>query len=70
MVRIILAIDVDVKSPESAYQMVYQAMGKLERDTHGIMQWESTDEWYDHNGEPIPEEQIQQARMTFLASVD
>jgi len=65
--RIVVCIDIDADSTEDAYGKVYTAMGLLERENEDI-EWESSDEWYGPEGNPIPEEDVQAACMAFLGS--
>lgn len=58
--RIIVALDVEAKSMEGAYQRVYETMKTVDDET---FQWESTDEWYDDSGDAIDEEEAQRIRM-------
>jgi len=62
--RIVIAIDVfDVTTAEQAYAEVYRKMGRI--DT-GSFCWESTDEWYDRDGNAIDEREINAARLKVL----
>jgi hypothetical protein len=65
-VRIIVALDVEAKTPEEAYKKLYAAMPLLH--SRGI-DWESTDEWYDVDGEPLDVETISAARLRTLPGV-
>jgi hypothetical protein len=49
-----------------AYRRLYIAMGLLEQQAKGQIQWESTDEAFGPDGQPIIEEALQEARMTVL----
>jgi hypothetical protein len=60
MIRIIVAIDVDTDDPTEAYRVVDAV---LDKDL-GI-EWESTDEWYGDDGEPMDEDEISAIRMKF-----
>ena len=56
MVRIVICIDTDHADADAAYQQVYKTMA----DTG--LEWESSDEWFDVDGDPIPEEAVQECR--------
>lgn len=64
MYRIIIALDVEAPSAKEAYRRVFLEMKKLDRDD---FQWESTDEWYDPEGEQLDEDEVSAARMTVFA---
>lgn len=59
--RLIVAIDVDAPNLEDAYETVYRGMGRQFGND-----WESTDEAYDGDGEPIDEDTLSQARIAVL----
>lgn len=56
MYRLVIVLDVEARSPKDAYTRVRKEMKKLDCAT---FQWESTDEWYDEEGEAIPVSEIQ-----------
>jgi hypothetical protein len=60
--RIVVCIDVEASSPEDAYSKVYDMMMKIEPS----QAWESSDEWYDEDGELIDELRVSQARLEVL----
>ena len=64
--RIVVCIDVDTESPEKAYERVYDFLAGLPKD----MEWESSDEWFDSEGNPIDEDRVQGHRMTVFAKKD
>ena len=54
-IRIVVAIDVEhTNDPEEAYSWLYRRLC-----SHEDMPWESTAEWYDDNGERIPNAVLQ-----------
>jgi hypothetical protein len=48
--RIVVCIDLDTDQLDTAYQQVYDAMGRTGLD------WESSDEWFYSDGSEIPEQ--------------
>lgn len=64
--RLVVCIDVDAQSTLEAYGKVYEAMGKITGPSTGL-DWESSDEAYAPNAEPISEEELSKARMAYLA---
>jgi hypothetical protein len=64
MHRIIVAIDVEAPSLKEAYRRVYQEMAKLDSED---FQWESTDEWYDDEGDLVHPDKVQEIRMAVFA---
>lgn len=70
MVRIVVCLDVNAAGPADAYLAVYNALGVMEANTLGDVQWESTDEWYDDDGERIPLSDIEEARTFALYHCD
>jgi len=61
MVRIVVCLDCDTDDPAEAYAIVRRI---LNRDI-GI-EWESSDEWYDSEGEAISEKEISRIRLQVL----
>ena len=58
--RLVVCLDVDASSVEEAYEKVYRIMNGLGSEK---LEWESTDEAYNSDGEQIPEEEYQAARL-------
>jgi hypothetical protein len=54
---------VKAKNPAEAYAKLHAFFG-AQKDS-GV-EWESTDEWFDHEGEPLTKEQITEARDAFF----
>jgi hypothetical protein len=48
-----------------AYARLHDALGALE-SSGTIAGWESSDEWYDHDGEPMTEDAIVSVRMGYF----
>jgi hypothetical protein len=65
-IRIIVALDVEAKTPEDAYKKLYDALPLLH--PRGI-DWESTDEWYGTDGEALTEEAVSAARLRVLSRI-
>ena len=65
--RIIIAIDVEAESPEMAYERVSEEMKTVDTED---FQWESTDEWYDDDGNVIDEDEVQRIRMAVFAKLN
>jgi hypothetical protein len=57
MYRLIICVDVETNSLADAYKQVYEGMTKSGLD------WESSDEWYDKDGETGDPDVLQEARM-------
>lgn len=62
-IRIVVCLDIEAATPTEAYKKLYQQMPKLH--DAGI-DWESTDEWYDEDGEALSPEQITEIRQNVL----
>lgn len=62
--RIVIALDIWADSAEDAYSKAYRTMGSVDRED---FQWESTDEWFNANADPINAEKVQEIRMTVFA---
>jgi hypothetical protein len=60
MYRIIIALDIEASSTEEAYAKAYETMKQVDTES---FQWESTDEWFDEDGELIPPDAVQDIRM-------
>ncbi len=58
-VRIVVAIDVDATDVATAYAMLVTAL----RPLAFLHSWETTDEWYDTCGEPIPVDEIERITL-------
>ena len=68
-IRICVCIDVGTGDPTEAYRFVKKLMDQAVY-TDNVARfdgWESSDEWYGEDGEPIDESVIQEARMKVLA---
>jgi len=63
-VRFVICVDVADDDPISAYQKLHTAMSEVESKTDGGIQWESTDEAYDDEGEEIPIAVLNDARTS------
>lgn len=72
MIRIVICVDLPGDSPVEAYRTLYQLMGSLpDANVDGtvgpaIDGWESTDEWFADDGEPMTAEAVQEARSIAL----
>lgn len=62
-IRIVACIDLDTDDPQEAYAMLDAAM--MQAEGSGALEWESSDEWYGPDGEPMDEEEISRVRMEF-----
>jgi hypothetical protein len=60
--RIVICVDIDASSAQDAYETLYDAMAEAERNNDDIC-WESSDEWYDDDGDEIGAEAAQEARL-------
>ena len=58
--RFVICVDVEADGLKEAYRSLYKHMGLLPED----MEWESTDEWYDEDGEQGDPDVLQDVRMT------
>ena len=66
--RIVVALEVDVQTVADAYARLHKHLGALEAETRGLVQWESTDEWYDSWGDEIPTETVEEIRGAHFES--
>jgi len=71
MIRLIVGLDIEVDTVEEAYRKVYNLLGDVtnSESPYGdeAISWESSDEWYDNDGEPGDPAELQQARMKVFA---
>ena len=65
--RLVICLDVEASSLEEAYSIVYDKMKTLDCEE---FQWESTDEAFDPDGDPIDEEELVKARLAKFDQVD
>jgi len=63
--RIVVCVDIDAPSLLEAYGKLYETMAKVTGPNTGL-DWESSEEAYDSDGEEIDEEILQKARMEYL----
>lgn len=57
MIRFVIMVDVDEDDLDRAYKCLYESM------TAAALDWESTDEAYDPDGEPYPEDTLSDVRI-------
>lgn len=62
MIRFVICVDVEEDNPTRAYGVMYEAMKKSE------LEWESTDEWFDSDGELGDPDSLQRSRMSYFGS--
>ena len=62
--RLVVCIDIEADSLTEAYRKIHQTM------TDTGLEWESSDEAYDTEGEEISPEELSAARMSVLASLE
>jgi len=67
--RLILCIDVDAENLEDAYGEVYRSMGRITGPDTSL-DWESSDEWFDEDGELGDPDVFLAARMSFFENKD
>ena len=67
--RIVICCDVDADTATEAYEKLYRALLPLDGFDTGI-QWESTDEWFDADGEPMTEDEISAIRLEVITKLD
>ena len=60
MFRFVICLDVEADSLEEGYSKVYDTMGRI---SCREIDWISTDEVFDPDGESVPADAIQAARM-------
>ena len=63
--RIVVCMDIDASSLLEAYGKLYETMAKVTGSKTGL-DWESSDEAYDPDGNLIPEDVLQGARQTYF----
>lgn len=61
MFRFVICVDVSAKSLEEGYSTLFDTMMKIDGKS---FQWESTDEAYMPDGEPLTEEELSKVRMS------
>lgn len=62
-VRIVVCLDVNLDDAREAYKLLHDVLNPLAES--GI-EWETTDEWFDSEGEPIDEDAVMALRSTAL----
>lgn len=67
--RLVLCLDVNAGSLEEAYRKAYETMNDVCAKSDNTLEWESTDEAFDAEGEPVSPETMQDARMTVFANL-
>ncbi len=65
--RLVICIDTDAEDLADAYGKIYRFMWQL--PTHGLADWESTDEAY-VDGEELGPDELQKARMKFFKTME
>ena len=63
VIRLIVCVDVEAKTLEEAYARVHQGM------TASGLSWESSDEWYDHDGNRGQSKDLDAACIKYLSTV-
>lgn len=61
-IRIVLHVDIPADTPQDAYRKLSEGMSTSKFSEY----WESTDEWYDADGDPVSVYDINNARMVVL----
>lgn len=61
--RIVVSIDLPTDDPEEAYRQLYRFLATAEE--HQI-QWESTDEWFDNDGNYVCVDRISEIRLKII----
>ena len=64
--RLVVCLDVDAENLSKAYGVISKFMSDSE--SYGVA-WESSDESYGPDGEPIDEAELQKARMSFYKTL-
>lgn len=59
--RLVVCVDVQAGTPEQAYGLTYEGMALSGLD------WESSDEWFGADGEIASPDELQSARMAYMA---
>lgn len=65
--RFVICVDVDADSLEMAYSKLTDFMAPTARAASDDINWESSDESYDDDGDPIDPDVMQTARMKVSA---
>lgn len=64
--RIVTLIDIEASSPAEAYKKLHEFMAKTEGTD---LDWESSDEWYDSDGNPLSLEEQSKAREPTMGTL-
>lgn len=64
--RIVICVDLPSNNLLTAYKELWMAMAKIDPELDG---WESSDEWYDWNGERVNEEYLAGVRMQVIGEL-
>jgi len=67
--RIGIMIDVDATSLKEAYKRVYNTMGEVSM-SEGDIDWESSDEWFDEDGQMLNEDEVSSIRLEALKELE
>lgn len=63
--RLVVCVDIDAPSLLEAYGKLYETMAKITGPNTGLY-WESSDEAYDSDGEPIDEDELGRAQTEYF----
>lgn len=64
--RITIALDVEAASLDEAYLRVYRKMATVDIQDFS---WESTDEWFDNDGEQVDKDVVQETRLRVFSAL-
>lgn len=71
-IRIVVCLDVNAESLDDAYRTVKRTLDSAcytePAESRAFEGWESTDEWFDSDGAPVPEDVMSEVRSRVLAS--
>jgi hypothetical protein len=70
-IRIVVCIDVEADTPAEAYATLHTMFAHVAADPvlGSMVDWESTDEWFDADGNPMTEAEQDAARKAFFQEV-
>lgn len=66
-VRIVVSLDMASDDPQQAYDDMYEMLSKVCSEENTVIDgWESTDEWFDKDGNQLSQEEVDKARTAIL----
>ena len=65
-IRIVVCLDFDTDSAAHAYEVLHRIMPSNLKTWPEFEGWESSEEWFGADGEPMTEDEISKCRMSYF----